>query len=208
LNLIENENRFLLLDKAIARQYNLGVRNNIFHPLSILVFLIVTAGWIWISTPSYDELARYQAESPAVGFLAPDFSLTTIDGKKVMLADLRGKAVLINFWASWCPPCRSEMPAIQNIFVENSSDRLMILAINATNVDSDTAAYKFVQENNLTFPVLFDRDGSVSNKYRANSLPTTFFIDQNGLIKDIVIGGPMTEAFLEIKVDELLRSLD
>ncbi len=95
---------------------------------------------------------------------------------------------------------------MQTIFSDYSPKELTILAVNATNIDSDTAAYKFIQDNNLMFPVVFDRDGSINQLYRVVSLPTTFFIDQNGYIQDIIIGGPMSEAFLRIKIDELILS--
>lgn len=181
---------------------------HILRPVMIILLLAITGFWIWVSSRDLDKQLKYQATFPAVGFSAPDFELTALDGNRIKLSELKGQAVIINFWASWCPPCRSEMPAIQKLFLDNSPDSLTILAINMTNIDSDTAAYKFILENQLTFPVLFDRDGTISQLYQANSLPTTFFIDHNGIINDIVIGGPISEALLRIKLDELVISME
>lgn len=173
-------------------------------PLIFFLLLGLSGVWIWISSQNLEGAANFQAEQPAVGFIAPDFELTSLDGQRIKLSELKGKAVIINFWASWCPPCRSEMPAIQNIFNEYLPEDFVILAVNVTNIDSDTAAYKFVKENQLTFPVLFDRTGMVSTLYQTNSLPTSFFIDQEGKISDIVVGGPISEAFFKIQLDKLL----
>jgi peroxiredoxin len=137
------------------------------------------------------------------GFLAPDFELVTMDDEIVQLSNLRGKVVLVNFWASWCPPCRSEMPAMQQIYTEYGPDEFVILAINNGRQDNPSDAEQFVNEKGLTFPILLDSDGLVSALYQVHSLPTSFFIDREGIIREIVIGG-MSEALLRTRAEKLL----
>ena len=141
-----------------------------------------------------------------VGALAPAFSLARLDGDgTVSLASLRGKTVILNFWASWCPPCRAEMPAIEKVYRSHKDLGLEVLGVNTTNQDSQTAAAAFVQEVGVTFPILFDRSGAVSAGYTLQGLPTSFFIDCKGVIRSVVVGGPMSEALIQSKVEELLR---
>jgi peroxiredoxin len=96
------------------------------------------------------------------------------------------------------------MPAMQQAYEEYADHGFSILAVNATNVDTKAAAYQFVQDNQLTFPILFDPDGEVAQIYRASSLPTSFFIDRDGNIQDVVIGGPMSEALLRTRIEKIL----
>jgi peroxiredoxin len=144
--------------------------------------------------------------APHTGFLAPDISLLDINGNEVTLSDLRGVPIMINFWASWCPPCRAEMPAMQNAFEEYADEGFTILAINATNQDNLNSATEFINEHSLTFPILLDTQGQAFNDYQIHSLPTSFFIDLNGIITDVVIGGPLAEALLNIRIKDLLEN--
>jgi peroxiredoxin len=139
---------------------------------------------------------------PEKGFVAPDFTLETYDGETVRLAQLRGQVVLINFWATWCPPCREEMPAIQEAYDEHRERGLVVLAANL--MENDAQVGDFMAEMELTFPILMDRRGTVSERYRVQSLPTTYFVDRSGVIQDIVIGGPMPRSLIEGKVTDLL----
>jgi peroxiredoxin len=174
---------------------------------SILV-LLVSAGWIWLSRTPPGSTAPGRLPVPRQGFLAPDFSLRTSSGETITLSDLRGRPVLINLWASWCPPCRAEMPAMQRLYEEYKDQGFLVLAINATNQDNASAAEAFVREHQLTFPILFDVDGNVSRQYQLRSLPTTFFVDPDGVIQEVVIGGPMAEALLRIRVEQLFESVE
>lgn len=142
--------------------------------------------------------------APQVGFLAPDFSLESESGDAIDLSDLRGKPVLINFWASWCPPCRSEMPAIQKVYDEFADSDFVVLAVNTTYQDSEGDAVTFAMLHRLTFPILWDQTGEVSREYHINSLPTSFFIDRLGIIREVVIGGPMAEALLRTRLQRIL----
>ncbi|MBN1640786.1 MAG: redoxin domain-containing protein [Anaerolineae bacterium] len=148
------------------------------------------------------EVSSAPQAAPQEGYPAPDFALHTTDGALVRLSDLRGKVVVVNFWATWCPPCRTEMPALQEVYLAHQERGLEVLAVNMQ--EGDPQAEAFVLANGLTFPVLTDPGGAVSARYRIASLPTTLFIDRQGLIRAIVIGGPLSHAYLESQVAELL----
>jgi peroxiredoxin len=155
--------------------------------------------------PAEEALARSQRPpSPQAGFSAPDFTLETPDSGTVNLADLRGQVVLINFWATWCPPCRAEMPAIQQVYERYREQGFTVLAVNMQEGDTQVAA--FVNEMGLTFPILMDRDGSVSNRYQVKALPSTFVVDRQGVIQNVTLGGPMAAAFIESQVTGLLAA--
>ena len=120
------------------------------------------------------------------------------------LSDHRGQAVLINFWASWCPPCKAEMPAMEATFQDYQDQGFTILAINVTNQDSASAAERFSKGNSLTFPILYDFDGTAARSYNVHSMPTSFFVDPDGIIREVVIGGPMSEALLRTRIENIL----
>ncbi|WP_053363595.1 redoxin domain-containing protein [Bacillus sp. FJAT-27251] len=115
---------------------------------------------------------------------APSFSLVNMEGKEVKLEDYKGKKVMLNFWATWCPPCKAEMPAMQQLY-EKAGGSFEILAI-AIDPDNDVAG--FVNEYELTFPILLDKNGTVNNDYGIISIPTTFLIDEDGKMKKKHIG--------------------
>jgi peroxiredoxin len=118
-----------------------------------------------------------------VGNRAPDFTLQNLDGQNVTLSSFRGKIVMINFWATWCGPCKDELPYIQAVSTEWSSKGVVVLAVAVkTNEQFDTVQ-QFISQNSYTFPVLFDSQGVADNLYGASTLPTTFFIDAEGIIK-------------------------
>ncbi len=116
---------------------------------------------------------------------APDFKLKTLDGKEVSLSDYRGKVVLINFWATWCPPCREEMPLFKRVYERYKNKGFEILAVSTdTSVDP---VKKFVKEYRLDFPVLLDTD-NISSLYGIQGLPTSFLIDREGKIVKVRLG--------------------
>ena len=170
----------------------------------IVSILVLGIGWIAFSrVPAEVMAARSQRPpSPQVGFAAPDFSLETLDDEMVSLSDLRGQAVLINFWATWCPPCRAEMPAIQQVYDRYRDRGFTVLAVDLQESEAEITA--FTEPLGLTFPILLDRSGQVFARYRVKALPSTFFVDQKGIIREVTIGGPMTEAFIESQVNNLL----
>ncbi|MFN2197985.1 MAG: peroxiredoxin family protein [Anaerolineales bacterium] len=169
-----------------------------------LLILILGAVWIVISAPDRDELQSWQAAAPVVGMQAPDFQLVSNSGEDLQLSNYQDKAIILNFWASWCPPCRSEMPAMQQIYEKYQEQGLIVIAVNATSSDSIDKANEFVQTNSLNFPIVYDLDGAVNHAYQVGSLPTTFFITPTGTIDDIVIGGPMSAALLSTRAEKIL----
>ncbi|MAT43714.1 MAG: cytochrome C biogenesis protein [Anaerolineaceae bacterium] len=144
-------------------------------------------------------------ETAEIGKPAPDFILKTINGKEVKLSNFVGKAVLINIWASWCPPCRYEMPAIQKAYEKYEKDKLIVLGINFTAQDNIKDVESFVKEFSLTFPILLDETGEVSSKlYGMRGLPTSYFINQDGILKRIQVGAMQPEE-LEDYLAEIIQ---
>jgi thiol-disulfide isomerase/thioredoxin len=170
--------------------------------IGILIFGVL---WIWWSKGSEGSTTNGEIPAPMAGFLAPDFELVTLEGETFTLSALRGKVVLVNFWATWCPPCRSEMPAMQEVYEAYGPDDFIILAVNSTNQDRQIDVEGFVSERGLTFPILLDVNGEVFSRYQVFSLPSSFFIDREGIIQEVVIGGPMAEALLRTRVESLLE---
>lgn len=167
------------------------------------IVLLVGGLWTLGSRVATTDEAPRQA-NPHEGFPAPDFALENLSGETVALADYRGQVVIVNLWASWCGPCRAEMPALQNVYDDLAADGLVVLGVNSTAQDSEAAARSFVAENALTFPILLDRADDVSQTYRLRSLPSTFIVDRSGLIRAVLIGGPLSEAVLRSKIEDLL----
>jgi len=124
-----------------------------------------------------------------VGDTAPNFWLQLEDGRYVRLSDLKGKPVVINFWATWCPPCRAEMPE----FVKTAADEdLVVLAIN--DGEDRKAVEEFAAAFGMTMPVVLDRDGMLNERYLVQGLPTTYFIDSQGKLSSMVVGQITPEA--------------
>lgn len=167
--------------------------------------VVLSAIWVYLSRVPTLDPSDLAPPSPQIGFSAPDFTLDRMDGKPIRLSELRGQPVLINLWASWCPPCRAEMPALDAVYRKYRDAGFVVLAVNTTYQDAEADARAFVQRLGLTFPILFDRDGATSQRYRLPALPTSYFIGRDGIIRDIVIGGPMSETLIASKVETLLN---
>lgn len=132
--------------------------------------------------------------APTQGSLAPDFSLLTVDGEQITLSELRGHPVMINLWATWCAPCRIEMPHIQDRFERYAEDGFIVLAVDFDEPAEFVAEFR--EELGLTFDLLLDPGAEVQELYRNRSYPSTFFIDANGVIQVQHIG-LMTEGQLD-----------
>jgi peroxiredoxin len=170
--------------------------------LLVLLFGLV---WIVVSADRTGSSTTGMIPAPQAGFLAPDFELQTTAGETIKLSNLRGQAVLVNLWTTWCPPCRAEMPIIEKIHNEYKDKGLIVLAVNMTYQDTPAHIAPFVAEYGLTFPILLDDTNSVGSAYQLRSLPSSFFIDRQGIIREVVIGGPMAEALLRTRVEEILK---
>ena len=137
-----------------------------------------------------------------VGKKAPDFTLQDLDGQSVSLSDFEGKPVLINFWNSGCSPCRREMPFLQEVYGEIPGSELVMLTINIG--ESSATVKKFLGDNNLSLPVLLDANAAVAQSYSMPGIPTTFFIDRDGILQVKVIGAFPNKAAIESKLSEIM----
>jgi cytochrome c biogenesis protein CcmG/thiol:disulfide interchange protein DsbE len=171
----------------------------------VVALIVLGGGWIVASRDFTNRSAFTASAAPQVGFAAPDFDLEALDGGRIKLADLRGKVVMVNLWASWCAPCRAEMPAIDHVYQQYQARGLEVVAINTTFQDSETEARSFLNGLNVTFPVALDRDGATSKRYALQAMPSTFFVTRDGAIGDMLFGGPMTEALIVGKIEKLLE---
>jgi len=161
----------------------------------IAVLLLVGLAWIWINRLPAGSATAAGAlpPAPAVGHPAPDFTLTTVTGETFKLSDLRGTPVVLNFWATWCPPCRGEMPELQA-----ASQRLagQVAIIGVDQAETPAQVQAFAAQSGVTYPIPLDERAEASRLYAVRSLPTTFFIDRAGVIRQVQIG-PVTAATLE-----------
>ncbi|MFA7239021.1 MAG: TlpA disulfide reductase family protein [Sulfuricellaceae bacterium] len=138
---------------------------------------------------------------------APELKLEDVDGKPRNLAELRGKVVLVNFWATWCPPCRREMPSMQRLYQSLPKERFEILAVNIGEDDGTVFAFTGTLEPSPTFPLLLDRDSGALRKWPVKGLPTSFIIDKKGRMALRAVGGrdfdsPSVTAQLRALIDE------
>ena len=151
------------------------------HKFSLPGFLMAFALALAIAVP----LSQVEAKEKAP--LAHDFILKNLEGKEVSLQQFRGKYLLINFWATWCGPCKIEMPSLEILYGRFKSDKFDILGI-SNDMFGDRVVRPYVKANNLTFPMLLDQRMTVSHQYGIVSLPTTFLIDPQGKIIGVLQG--------------------
>ncbi|MBI5400261.1 TlpA family protein disulfide reductase [Candidatus Saganbacteria bacterium] len=150
------------------------MKNLILTLLASLIF--INAAWTMSPAPNGALSAQK----------AIDFTLRDLNGKNQTLSQYKGKLMLLNFWASWCPPCRSEMPAFQKLYELADKDKFILLTVNIKQ--SQSKVVNFIRQNDYTFPVLLDISGRVADQYRANFIPLTLIIDQDGKIIQRVTG--------------------
>jgi peroxiredoxin len=177
-------------------------RPNRGRPVFLAVLLVLSLATIalgvWLLAEQRQQISAQSR--PASGAVArspaPDFELTTSDGQVIRLKDLRGKVVLLNFWATWCPPCKAEMPDLNALQQKYGADRdFVVLGVNDEESAADVAA--FAQREGITFPLLLDPEGRVIEKlFDVRYLPTSMIIDREGNIRDTWRGQIAREAML------------
>jgi peroxiredoxin len=148
--------------------------------------------WIWavllVAVFSASGCSK-EHELPAVeGNLAPDFTLKDLSGRSVQLSSLKGKVVLVNFWATWCPPCREEIPSMVRLNQAMQGKAFQMLAVSIDEGGKDAVA-SFFKKGGVTLPALLDSDGKVARRYGTTGVPETFVVDAKGVIMKKVIGG-------------------
>lgn len=168
---------------------------------------LISAGILLIAVFGFDLFGDWRAASgtahtvaPEVGSSAPNFTLRDLNGDQVTLTSLRGKKVIINFWATWCGPCRYEMPFLQTLYEEHAGE-LVILAVNFD--EPEEAVLAFTEELGMTFDVLLDPGAVVQDVYEIRAYPSTYFLDEEGVIRAVRIG-VLTEDLL----DQYMADLD
>ena len=138
---------------------------------------------------------------PLVGGPAPQFELETVEGQTIKLSDFKGEFVVLNFWATWCVPCSKEMPEFQKAHQTLTDNNIKIIGVNFG--ESKKKVDKFTQDNNLSFPVLLDGYGNTAEKYKVRSLPVTYIISPDGIIREEIIGGGLTQEIIAAKINHL-----
>ena len=163
----------------------------------MIVLLIAIAGW------SVSNVWGMGSRVPAVGMEAEDFQLTDLDGKPNSLSQYRGKIVLLNFWATWCKPCTTEMPAMQASFDRFRDQGFVVLAIN--ELEDDAKVREHIKTYGHTFTVLMDPDNQVANQFGVYGLPVSVFIDQQGKVQEYIKGGLLTEQLINDLVTKIQK---
>jgi peroxiredoxin len=164
------------------------------------VFVVIVLLVALVGLPAFDGWSM-GSRVPAVGMQAEDFQLDDLDGKTQRLSQYRGKIVLVNFWATWCKPCKLEMPAMQASFDKLRDKGFVVLAIN--ELEDDAKVREFIKQYGYTFPVLMDRDNKVANQFGVFGIPVTVFVDEKGVVQEYIRGQLLTEQKIQEVVDRL-----
>ena len=172
-----------------------------FLAIALLSFLLAMQG----CTPSSQSITSDGQEAAAgvnVGESAPDFTLIDLEGNQVSLSDFRGETGFINFWATWCPPCRAEMPEIEAVYQEYKDKDVVVIGVDI--LEPEDVVRQFVEQGGYSWTFVLDTSGEVAANYRVTAIPTSFFIDREGIIQVVNIGA-MTKRAIENKLTETMR---
>lgn len=174
--------------------------NKLTH-LLLITLLSLSAHAAWEQPKLGHNLTAVSKPMPA-----PEFTLKDMDEEEFTFSDYRGKVVILNFWATWCPPCRREMPSMERLYQKFNGDNFTVLAINQMETGDHVFAYTGQLEVDPTFTILFDSDSSVSHAYGVKGLPTTFLIDKKGVIRYRAIGGrEFDHPEVEKQIEQLMQ---
>ena len=171
----------------------------------ILGFLLIGGGIMILAAMVIYSITNSSAGNPTrvkIGAPMGDFTLTDLTGKSVHLSDYAGKPVLINAWATWCPPCKAEMPTLNQYYQAHRNQGLVLLAVNAGDPQNTTA--DFISQNGLSFPVLLDPGARVLDAMGINDFPTSVFIGRNGVVMSVHLGS-YTPQTLEADITPFLQ---
>jgi peroxiredoxin len=171
-----------------AKNKKRAKQNNV---MLFLALILITGGlgtlvWMGMKTA---ENNRTPSSSPALtqkGSPAVDFSLAALNSEDIALSDYAGQVIVMNFWATWCPPCRAEMPGLNRFYEAHRDEGLVVLAINGQ--EDEATVRPFIEANQFSFPVLLDLNGAVARQYTTRSFPTTFIIGRDGTIQHVQVG--------------------
>ncbi len=178
-----------------------------FRRVSLGLLAVVLAGILVIQgcMPSSQSITSDRQEATTglnVGERAPDFTLVDLEGNQVSLSDFRGKTVFVNFWATWCPPCRAEMPEIEAIYQEYKDKDVVVIGVDI--LEPEDVVRQYMQQGDYSWTFVLDTSGEVAGNYRIVAIPTSFFIDREGIIQAVNIGA-MTKRAMEAKLAEAMR---
>jgi len=162
-------------------------RKRSFQPLILIVLILVGVGIILLLQTKDSAFNLSGKPGLGKGVPAPDFTLPGLDGQMVRLADYRGKVVLLNIWATWCPPCVEEMPSMEGLYQKLKAEGFEILAV-SMDVSGAQAVRPFMEKHKLNFPALTDTEGAIKSLYQTTGVPESFIIDKDGIIVEKVIG--------------------
>jgi peroxiredoxin len=166
--------------------------------VAVMGLVLAACAYSFVQAPQVWSMG---SRVPTVGMQAEDFRLTDLEGKSQSLSQYRGKIVLLNFWATWCKPCTTEMPAMQASFDKLRDKGFVVVAVN--ELEDDARVREHIKQYSHTFPVLMDRDNKVANQFGVFGLPVSVFIDQEGRVQEYIKGGLLTEQ----KIDEIVARL-
>jgi peroxiredoxin len=187
----------ILWDKEMVKVKSINIR-----ACAVLVVLIMVLPSMMVFTACDGDNATDLAPAPEVGYPAPDFTLTDLDGNLVRLSDFRGKVVFLNFWAIGCPPCRAEMPEMEELYQEYKDKDVVIIGVNLGEFRSSVQS--FVEENGYSWTFVIDSTGQVTWDYLITAIPTSFFIDEDGIIRASQVSA-MSKALMEAKLAEAME---
>lgn len=163
----------------------------------VIILSLIIAALIYTLCMSF---FKEKKDVVSIGDEAPNFILKDMNGMEFQLSDYKGKGVFLNFWATYCEPCKQEMPYMNNVFKEYQAEGVEILAVNIG--EAELRVNNFIEKYGLDFPILYDRGGTVTSLYDFIPLPTTFLINEDGMIVDI-ISGTLTEASIRTSMDKI-----